>query len=199
MWTTKRMRVQPTLRGERLILRPLCEEDAQRLGHWRDNPSPLLWGYNYGSLSPLERETWLYTKQHGRNLYFAVDAPESALIGYLGAKRINRFARSALFGIVFSPDGQSKGYGTEAMALFLEFYFNRLAMRRLDLEVNQFNERALALYRSFGFQIVSEKEEPFENQALDFSDPLLVEARPHFTRRQATWYSKLWVMRKEKR
>lgn len=199
MWTANRRRVAPKLTGEHLILRPLCEEDVRRLGRWRDNPSPLLWGYNYGSLSPGERETWLYTKQHGRNLYFAVDAPEAPLVGYLGAKRINRFTRSALFGIVFSPDGQSKGYGTEAMALFLDFYFRRLAMRRLELEVNQFNTRAMALYRSFGFQIVAEKEEVFENQALDFSDPLLVDARAYFTRRQATWYSKLWVMRKEKR
>ncbi|GAA0392884.1 GNAT family protein [Paenibacillus motobuensis] len=45
-----------------------------------------------------------------------------------------------------------QGYGSEGMKLLLGYCFNEMNMHRLSLRVFSFNERAIRLYKSLGFQ-----------------------------------------------
>lgn len=180
-------------------LRPLSERDEQFIQHWTENSSPLLSGYNYGNMTFAERKVWLRSKQKMRKRYFAVDIPGRPLIGYIGAKDINTLSKTAMLGVVFDPAFQSQGYGTQALDLFLSYYFDEWKMSVLELDVNQFNDRALALYRRAGFQFVREMMERFENQDIDFDDPQLRPFRSCFVWRGGVWYAKIWRMRKEQR
>ncbi|MDY3052840.1 MAG: GNAT family N-acetyltransferase [Ndongobacter sp.] len=180
-------------------LRPLSERDELFIQHWTENASPLLSGYNYGNMTLAERRAWLKSKQRMHRRYFAVDIPERPLIGYIGAKDINPLSRTAMLGIVFDPAFQSQGYGTQALDLFLSYYFDEWGMSALELDVNQFNDRALALYRRAGFEFVRELTERFENQDIDFDDPKLRPFRSCFVQHGGVLYAKIWRMRKEQR
>ncbi|HEX8870965.1 MAG TPA: GNAT family protein [Lentzea sp.] len=64
---------------------------------------------------------------------------------------INPFNRSAGLRI-FLQDGFGKGYGTIAIKHVLDHAFGELALHRVDLEVYEFNDRAIHVYKKCGFQ-----------------------------------------------
>ncbi len=73
-------------------------------------------------------------------------------IGEVGLNNINFEERSADFRIVL--DGQqyyNKGYGSEAATLILKHGFEALKLHRVELEVYDFNARALHVYEKIGF------------------------------------------------
>lgn len=47
---------------------------------------------------------------------------------------------------------RSKGYGTEAMKLLLEYRFNYLNLHNINLKVLDVNERAIKCYKKCGFK-----------------------------------------------
>ncbi|MGI5506571.1 GNAT family N-acetyltransferase [Lentzea sp. CA-135723] len=49
-------------------------------------------------------------------------------------------------------DGFGKGYGTIALRHVLDHAFNERGLHRVDLEVYDFNERAIHLYKKLGFR-----------------------------------------------
>ena len=64
---------------------------------------------------------------------------------------INPFNRSA--GVrIFLQDGFGKGYGTAALQHVLDHAFNERDLHRVDLEVYEFNDRAIHVYKKLGFR-----------------------------------------------
>lgn len=63
--------------------------------------------------------------------------------------------RVYISGLVISPKFQGKGIGRQALAQILE---ELKSVKRVDINVHPANERALKLYRSFGFIEESRKE-----------------------------------------
>ena len=64
---------------------------------------------------------------------------------------INPFNRSAGLRI-FLQDGFGKGYGTVAIRHALDHAFNVRDLHRVDLEVYEFNDRAIHVYKKCGFR-----------------------------------------------
>ncbi|MEV6236861.1 GNAT family protein [Lentzea sp. NPDC051838] len=64
---------------------------------------------------------------------------------------INEFNRSAGLRI-FLKDGFGKGYGMIALKHALDHAFNVRNLHRVDLEVYEFNERAIHVYKKLGFR-----------------------------------------------
>lgn len=183
--------------GHRVTIRPLAHRDRLTIRLWARNASPLLSGYNYGELTLPEANGWFASKTKPNCRYYAIDTPQRELIGYLGVKSVNGLTRSGKLGIVLDPAFQSQGYGDEALGLFLGLYFEIWHMRRMSLDVNQFNDRALRLYKKHGFRVVGEAQERFENQQLNLKDPLLQPYASHFFYLGPMLYAKLWRMRRE--
>lgn len=86
---------------------------------------------------------------------FAVETvDENLYIGDCGINSIdwkNSIASVTIF--IGHGEYQSKGYGTEAMSLLVDFAFNESNLNKVRLSVYSFNERAIKSYRKCGFQI----------------------------------------------
>ncbi len=66
---------------------------------------------------------------------------------------INWINRRAELGIMIGEVAlQGKGYGEEAMRIFIDYGFKTLNMHKIVLEVYAFNERAVKLYGKLGFK-----------------------------------------------
>lgn len=74
-------------------------------------------------------------------------------LGILSLMNINEANASAdLSVIVGSEEARRQGYGTEAIALLLDYAFGRLGLRRVGLSVFEFNEAAISTYERLGFR-----------------------------------------------
>lgn len=183
------------IRRKEYYIRKLKYEDGKLLSKWSTFESPLFSGYNYNNLTDSEIKIWYKVKQpFYRSSYFSVMKDEENLIGYVGIKEINRFLKKAKLGIVLDPNYVSKGYGTKIMLDFLYYYFNTLNMKKLVLEVNDWNFRARKMYENLGFTYESEKFEYFENQNLDLYTDYMKEYKNSFIIKRGSIYSKTHIM-----
>lgn len=174
---------------------PLKMEDGYKLKEWSTYESPLFVGYNYNSLTEREQQFWYLSKQRRFNSsYFSIYVGKE-MIGYIGIKEINQLLKTSKLGIVFDPKWTSKGYGSAILEEFLEYYFNELKMRRLDLEVNSWNERAIKLYEKFAFRIDSTKYIEFENQNLDLSKQEFQKYKDDFIQKDGKIFTRIYVMK----
>ena len=98
------------------------------------------------------------------SFYFTIRAKEDDRL--IGKTVINRIEWSNGNGWIRlglgSRDDQSKGYGSQAMAMLLRFAFAELNLYRVTASVQEYNEAGIALLKKFGFT-----EEVRRRQALD--------------------------------
>jgi RimJ/RimL family protein N-acetyltransferase len=77
----------------------------------------------------------------------------NCLLGDISLEVVNWQARDAFVGLGISPrEIWGKGYGTEAMQLALEYAFLELNLRRVTLDVFEYNPRAIRSYEKAGFR-----------------------------------------------
>lgn len=105
----------------------------------------------------LEGETaWFESrsKDPEHNIIFAILAlPNRNLIGNCGLHKLDLKNRSAEFGIfVGDKNYWGKGYGTDATRTLLKYGFEQLGLNRIELEVYDFNPRAIRAYEKAGFR-----------------------------------------------
>ncbi len=86
------------------------------------------------------------------NVNFAIETKDGVHIGSVGFHDVSPEDRKARLGIMIGEkDYWSKGYGTDAMLTLLRFAFEEMNLYRVDLTVDEDNERAIACYRKCGF------------------------------------------------
>lgn len=75
------------------------------------------------------------------------------LIGTVSLKNINHHQQTAGFGIcIFRPECLSRGYGTEATRLMVQYGMFHLNLYNIDLLVFAGNQRAIRAYEKVGFK-----------------------------------------------
>lgn len=144
-------------RGEKIELSEIRREYVLRYVEWFNNwemaqymvpgiPLPMT----------LEGEMeWFESRSKDRNnIVFAILAqPEGKLIGNCGLNGIDFKNRTALFGIfIGDKEYWGKGYGTDATRTLLRYAFEQLGLNRVELEVYDFNPRAVRSYEKSGFR-----------------------------------------------
>ena len=103
------------------------------------------------------------------------------LVGKISLREIDWYARSAVLGVSFRPDRLGQGLGTDAMRIFLSYYFGPLGMEALFLDVAAHNVRARRCYERCGFRLLGEHwGEAAPDLAGVFRDPERAEVRPYF-------------------
>jgi RimJ/RimL family protein N-acetyltransferase len=85
-----------------------------------------------------------------RRLYTIVNEKHK-VIGSLTLRDVDG-RRSARLGITIGADFVSQGYGTEAMYLFLDYYFGEMGFDMMVLDVAATNLRAVRTYQAIGFR-----------------------------------------------
>jgi RimJ/RimL family protein N-acetyltransferase len=181
------------IRGPRVTLRPLTRDDLSEMISWRPFDDPLLAEANWPqrSLSELNRWYTRCTRDQGR-LLCAVTDRSGQLVGSITLRERDGL-RSARLGITFGADFVDQGLGTEALSLFLDYYFNELGFAKLVLDVLAYNRRAIRVYQKLGFVTVSQHERPLGrgNQWAFIEDPTYADVQQFFRR---DWMGRQWLL-----
>ena len=168
------------LQGPHVTIRPMQRADLGAMAGWRPFADPLYQPFEFPQRSLAEHYAW-YDERYTdptRRLYSIVDEGER-VIGSLTLREIDGLY-SARLGITLGADYVSKGYGTEAMCLFLGYFFGTMGFAQMVLDVAATNERALRSYRSLGFRKVAEHYQPVNHSSFQL---ILHDPRYHHLRR----------------
>jgi RimJ/RimL family protein N-acetyltransferase len=113
-------------------------------------------------------------------------------IGSLTLREI-KGRESSRLGITLGSDHVGQGYGTEALRLFLEYYFETMGFARMLLDVSATNLRAVRSYRALGFQEESKHYRSAGHSSFRVlrTEPRYQHLRPFF-RRLGTMYQVLF-------
>lgn len=112
----------------------------------------MLGGFSTG-YSRADLEAWVESHRLATDeaLFVIADADDRA-IGHVGLYQIDHRRRSADFAIVIGdPTVWGRGVGRACSRFAIEFGFDMLNLRRIQLQVIETNERAIHLYHSLGF------------------------------------------------
>lgn len=140
--------------GERIILFPIGNEDADLIVKWRNDPAV---NSNFVVRTKLTKEmhmNWMKSRVAvGEVVQFIIAWRDSGQkIGTVYFRDVDKKNNSAEFGIfIGEEDARDKGAGSEATALFVKYGFERLNLHRIFLRVFEYNERAVRCYRKAGF------------------------------------------------
>ena len=136
-------------------LTPLTEEDGQFICDWR-YPAPY---------ELFRWPTWATMVEHGREFgdarirreqYMAVrNVDNQELIGYVQLFPMDRALR---IGMGLRPDCCDRGWGTTVTTLVIQEAQRRNPGAEIDLEVEQWNKRAIRVYEKAGFIITDQYE-----------------------------------------
>ncbi|NLY67165.1 MAG: GNAT family N-acetyltransferase [Tissierellia bacterium] len=188
------------LKGERITIAPLKLEDVYFLKEWGVHENPLLGDYNLPHLTTEELERWYHRKiRNNNNKYFGIFNEENRFIGYMGIKNIRKILKDSVLGIVIDPNYVNRGYGTEAIVTFLDYYFNVMNMKKLYLEVAKFNKRAIRCYEKCGFKIVDSYLGEFHDQYIDKNNPYYLREESSFVIIDEKIYNYIYKMKVDKK
>jgi RimJ/RimL family protein N-acetyltransferase len=110
------------------------------------------------------KSTWKLRSEK-KEYVFAIELnSKKQLIGSTALHKIDWINRSAEFGIAIYRKFWSKGYGTEAIKLILDYAFNWLNLNHISLRVKSFNDRAIKTYKKVGFKEIGKfRQSTFRN------------------------------------
>lgn len=147
----------PRLQGTLVMLREYRREDLHWMRQWVNDREIVLhlsdiFLYPH-ALESTEAylEAMLDGSTDSRGFVIADPVTED-YIGQVNLDSIDWKNRVGKIGIVIgSTENLGRGYGTEAMKLLIDFAFLEMNLNRLELEVYDFNERAIRSYLNCGF------------------------------------------------
>ena len=142
--------------GGRVYLSPISTEDAMQYVEWLSDFETAKYVGQYTRIHTMANEfAWINGPGNSNEYNFAIIEKESdKLLGNIGLVNIKNINRTAEMG-VFIGDKEylSKGYGSEAIMLILDYGFNFLNLNNIMLKAFSFNERAIKAYEKCGFKI----------------------------------------------
>ncbi len=171
------------LKGERVLVRGLHASHLAQMDGWRpfDDPMQALW--NLQRRNSISRDIWfLMHDTDTSRLWFAVERrTDSQLIGTITLREII-VHKEARLGLTFGADYVDQGYGSEAMCLFLPWYFGEAQFRRLLLDVAGSNLRARHVYEKLGFRYIGRhyRDVPSQHSLGFLEQPAFSDVRPYF-------------------
>ena len=112
--------------GERIYLSPRNVEDVEIFTEWLNDFYVTDYiGRSHQTLTLQEEKAYLEKNQDDKNTFVIVDSRTDEMIGTIGLHCIDNINRTATLGIFIGDKNYwSKGYGTEAIQLILDFGFN---------------------------------------------------------------------------
>jgi len=146
------------IKTNRLILRPLKEEDAKSILENINNLEVTKWllvvPYPY---TLKDAKKWVkenkdkWKKKKKESYTFGIELKEEKkIIGGIGIHDFDKFQGKASVGYWLGENYHGKGYGTEALDALLKFAFNNLKLRKIEAGVFVGNPSSGKLLEKFG-------------------------------------------------
>jgi RimJ/RimL family protein N-acetyltransferase len=140
------------LEGEKVRLRPMEPRDLTKFVMWLADPEVRRW-LALQEPPTLEDEVDWYesTRANPDNVLWSMETLDGQLVGTIEL-RLNPVSQRAELGIAVQDKTQwSKGLGTDAIKLALEYGFDDLELNRIELTVDSENGRGRRCYEKCGF------------------------------------------------
>ena len=142
------------LRGERVLLRPMREEDAELIVQWRNDPEICRWLFSTDPLTVQSHLEWFRRPKPDR-LDFVICLNESERpIGTVNFTNIDLQDGKAEAGKMLGERTQSgKGLAKEAFRLWLAFGFEHLGLTYVYVRTLATNHRNIKLNERLGLRV----------------------------------------------
>ena len=134
------------IEGEKVYLSPMNLEDIEKYVKWMNDFSTTDGLGSSSKVTTFESErAWLINNMDKKEQQFAIVLKETdKLIGNCGFVDINHLHQRGEVGLfIGEEENRSKGYGTEALSLLVDYGFNYLNLKNIMLKVFSFNKRAI--------------------------------------------------------
>ncbi|MFI6404447.1 GNAT family N-acetyltransferase [Streptomyces sp. NPDC050548] len=154
--------VKPVLTGEKTVLRPFTESDADGIWQLVQDPEVVRFTFEPSTeLTPERLRSWYATRadQPDRLDLAVTDPATGELLGEVVLHEWDTTARSCTFRTLIGPRGRGRGIGTEATRLIVGYAFEQLGLHRIQLEVYGHNHRARRVYEKVGFVVEGVRRE----------------------------------------
>jgi RimJ/RimL family protein N-acetyltransferase len=147
---------KPTIRGDRVVLRPMGPDDAEAM--WADAHDQEITHFTgtHADFTEDQIRVWCAsrTDQTDRLDIAVTDVDSGEWLGEVVINDWDPHNRSCSFRIALSERARNRGIGTEATQLIVDHVFDEIddpRVNRISLEVYDFNPRGLAVYEKVGF------------------------------------------------
>jgi diamine N-acetyltransferase len=141
--------------GKRVYLRPLDRDDLILIRKWANDPELRRLTGEVKPMTPAGADAF-FEKVNNQDdrIWFIVALKEGDTpIGEAGLLRMFPAWRTTDLSIIIGEaDARGKGYGSEAIALLLDYAFGYLNFHRVAIGVVDFNTDALGFYEKAGFR-----------------------------------------------
>lgn len=145
------------LTGKSVRLRPVQRSDLSSFLSWFNDPEVTQYLSFYLPMTEMAEEKWIESRgTTSTDASFVIEAADTEVnkaIGIIGLTDIKPKDHHAGFGIAIGEKGYwSKGYGTEAARLIVNYGFQELNLHRINSSVIAFNQRSVRMHRKVGFK-----------------------------------------------
>ena len=143
--------------GERIYLSPMNSEDYLKYVEWLNNYE-IAKGVNHVcKIVSIEGEkAWLEKATTEKYNFAIVNKENDTLIGNISLMHIHEINRTAELGIFIGDENYlSRGYGSEAIKLLLDYAFRYVNLNNIMLKVFDYNKRAIKAYEKCGFKYMA--------------------------------------------
>lgn len=140
--------------GDRIYLSPMNIDDYLKYVEWLNNFEIAKSINHYTDMVSIEGEKEWLEKASSEKYNFAIVCKENdTLLGNISLMKINEINRTAELGIFIGDENYlSRGYGSEAIMLLLDYAFRYVNLNNIMLKVFDFNKRAIKAYGKCGFK-----------------------------------------------
>ncbi len=141
--------------GEHVILRAFERDDAERCYRWMNDPNIVRTLKSRYPIAFQNEAEWLDRAMHANanERHFAVERKDDRThIGNASIHDIDWVSRTAAFGLfIGEPSAWNRGFGSDAIRTLVRFAFEEMNLRKLRINVFEYNDRAKHVLESQGF------------------------------------------------
>jgi RimJ/RimL family protein N-acetyltransferase len=161
MATTPDLATKPTIHGRLVTLRPFRPGDVEVMAQVLSDPEVRRLTGSVDTTEEAKRaeplderlSQWYATRndQPDRLDLAVEDRSTGRLVGEVVLNELDRDALTCNLRVLVGPEGRGRGLGTEAVGLVTAHALETLGLRRVTLEVFEFNPRAQRVYEKVGY------------------------------------------------
>lgn len=141
--------------GEKIRLRSLEPEDYHFFYQWNlDTNTQKNLAWIWFPTSIVNIKNWIKKEVEkdptNEDHFFVIETLAGKPIGSINANNISKNDGSFRYGLGIIESERKKGYATDAIRIFLNYYFNELRYHKVNAAVYEFNESSIKLHQRFG-------------------------------------------------